>query len=259
MKWSRNHDTIFVREILLQTPWMFRKSSPERGEVWAKISISLNAVESPQFHVSQRAVRDRYLLLEKKHKKKVSEEEKASGISPEESEVDKAMADIITQFDEADATNERLSEDKKKKIEVEAAKAEEMRRVSMETFKESQKRNSEFGEQTKIKRRASGSDTMSYLKEKAEKEIQLKFEEIELRKTVHTQEREFKEEELKVRKLEVKERKEQHSMMSHQVSQAQILQQKQMEQLYQVTNQMMQQQQQQSAAFMAMLERLSNK
>ena len=58
---------------------------------------------------------------------------------------------------------------------------------------------------------------MSYLKEKAEKEIQLKFEEIELRKTVHTQEREFKEEELKVRKLEVEERKEQHSMMSHQV------------------------------------------
>lgn len=259
MKWSRNHDTIFVREILLFTPWEFKRSSAERGEVWANIAISLNGMESPLFKVTQRAVRDRYLLLEKKHKKKVSDENMASGISPEESEIDQAMGDIITRFEEADAETDRLSEEKKKKVEMEATKAAEMRRLSLETFKETQARNSEIGEPSRKKRRASGSDTMTYLKEKAEMDMKIKSEEMQLRKNEIAREREFKEEELRVRKLEQDERKEQNEQMFHQMLHSQTIQQQQMKQLCEMSSGMMLQQQQQSAAFMALLEKFVTK
>lgn len=65
---------------------------------WGRIADSLNSFESPQFRVTQRFVRNRYTLLERKHKKKVQEEERASGISPEESQLDNALEDIISQF-----------------------------------------------------------------------------------------------------------------------------------------------------------------
>ena len=64
-------------------------------------------------------------MLEKKHKRKLSDEEKATGISPEDSEIDEAMEDIITQFEEADLLNEQLTTEKKQKEEAEVEKAVE--------------------------------------------------------------------------------------------------------------------------------------
>ena len=72
-------------------------------------------------------------MLEKKHKSKLSDEEKATGISAENSEIDEAMENIIAQFDEADLFNEQLTHEKKQKEMAEFEKAVEMRRSSMET------------------------------------------------------------------------------------------------------------------------------
>ena len=47
------------------------------------------------------------------------------------------MEEIISLFDEAD----RLNDCKKKKIQEEASQAEEMRNMSLETFKQSQERS----------------------------------------------------------------------------------------------------------------------
>ena len=68
--------------------------------------------------------------------KKLSDEEKATGIAPEDSEIDKAMEDIIAQFEVADLLNAQLMTEKKQKEEAEVEKAVEMRRCSMEIFKE---------------------------------------------------------------------------------------------------------------------------
>ena len=110
MKWTYDHNIIFVREILLQAPWLHSYGTTERGEVWSKIADNLNAMEKPSFKVTQRSVRDRYSHMEKSHKTKVAHEERASGICPEESEVDQAMEEIIQLFEYHDRENEKLSD-----------------------------------------------------------------------------------------------------------------------------------------------------
>ena len=69
---------------------------------------------------------------------------------------------------------------KGKKAEEETAKAVEMRKASMETFALSKKRKGEQ-EQKKCKR-SKGTETVAYLREKAELDASLKREELQLRK-----------------------------------------------------------------------------
>ena len=90
--------------------------------------------------------------MEKIHKAKVAQEERSSGISPEESEVDRAMEDIIQLFEEHDRENKKFSDKKKKNAEEGVAKAEEMRRQSLETFKETKKRKESDDESPPKKR-----------------------------------------------------------------------------------------------------------
>ena len=86
------------------------------------------------FRVTQRSIRDRYLLLERRYKKKVAEEEKACGISLEPTELDRLMEDFVTLFKEADKAE--VEGIRRRKLEEEAAEIQEIRRVSLETFKE---------------------------------------------------------------------------------------------------------------------------
>ena len=128
MKWTEAHHIFFLKETFQFQLWQHKKGSVERGEVWGNIACHLG-----RFRVTQRSVRDRYLLLERRFRKKVSEDEKASGMSPEPSEEDKMMEEIISLFYEAD----RLNDCKKRKIQEEASQAGEMRNMSLETFKQS--------------------------------------------------------------------------------------------------------------------------
>ena len=79
MKWTFDHNVIFVRQILHMEPWLCKYGSTERGEAWSKIDNSLNAMKEPSFKVTQRSVRDRYTHMERNHKTKVSQEDRASG------------------------------------------------------------------------------------------------------------------------------------------------------------------------------------
>ena len=76
--------------------------------------------------------------------------------------------------------------EKKQKEEAEVEKAEEMRRCSMETFKETTKSNGDAENNepsAKKKKRTSGSDITRYQREKGEIDIKLKADEVELRRT----------------------------------------------------------------------------
>ena len=42
MKWTKDHDIIFLRELLLFEPWNYKYGSKERGNCWERISESLN-------------------------------------------------------------------------------------------------------------------------------------------------------------------------------------------------------------------------
>ena len=84
MEWSEEHDVLFLREMLARNVFGTKKGSPARGLAWEAIVDSLNGIHSPKFQVKDKNERERWNLLQKKVSKKMSEEEKASGIFVEE-------------------------------------------------------------------------------------------------------------------------------------------------------------------------------
>ena len=84
MVWTELHDTALVREIILFEPWLQRHGSYERGQIWKLIAESVKQIQEITFKVDDRAVRDYFKLLEIKYKKKINEENKATGIAPHE-------------------------------------------------------------------------------------------------------------------------------------------------------------------------------
>ena len=85
---------ICLFEMYLFKPWKYKKGSP-RGNVWKQISAPLNDLDHPMFGVTQKSIRDHYNVLEKQQKKRLRDEEKASGISPVHSDFEDAMENII--------------------------------------------------------------------------------------------------------------------------------------------------------------------
>ena len=75
-------------EVLVSELLNFKPRSPERGKIWEAISQRVNAIDQPKFRVSARPVRHRYSLLTAKQAQKLRDEEKASGIHVEISELD---------------------------------------------------------------------------------------------------------------------------------------------------------------------------
>ena len=166
MEWTEQKDVMLAREILLGEPFKYRAGSKERGSAWSQIANNLNT--HPGFTVSQRAVRDRFGILEKKAKKWKREIENGTGISPEDSELDVALEEIIERWEAAEREFQLDNQSKAKKLEKDKETAEEMRKMSMETFAASKKRKSdpdESAEEKRCKKRRGGSDTVQFLKE----------------------------------------------------------------------------------------------
>jgi len=84
MEWTNQHDTLFLREVRASDLYETRKGSSERGKLWDEIAVRLNSLLHPIFIVN------RLNLLMVKLKAKNTEEERASGISPELQEIDSA-------------------------------------------------------------------------------------------------------------------------------------------------------------------------
>ena len=115
MYWTKDHDLLLVREVLTVDPYSQPKGSRERAKLWEEIALNLSAVSEPRFSVSVRSVRDRVnLVLIKKHKRKVAEESKASGIAVDEpSEFDAAIEEICEKAEAAQREQQMISEGKK--------------------------------------------------------------------------------------------------------------------------------------------------
>ena len=87
MKWTKDHDTIFLCELILFGLWNYKYGSKERGNCWERISESLNELTDISFKVTQKSVRDHYQILEKTYKKQKQEEDRQSEINPEETDI----------------------------------------------------------------------------------------------------------------------------------------------------------------------------
>ena len=95
MEWTEQHDNILCQEILVLEPFKAKKGSIARGQIWDKIANNLNSLQHPQFRVTKRSVRERYTLLSDKFRAKMRDEEKASGIDTDLSDVEKALEGIV--------------------------------------------------------------------------------------------------------------------------------------------------------------------
>ena len=115
MKWTEEHELLMLRELMLLQPWLHKKGTSERGDDWEKLAVSLNAIPYPQFRVTQRSVRDHYSTMEKRRRKKVREEDRASGTAPEEdNELDQLLDETIELFDESAKSQIKKSRTRKK-------------------------------------------------------------------------------------------------------------------------------------------------
>lgn len=164
---------LLLQEITVSEPYQYKVSTRERerGKIWEGITERLNANEAFAHRLGQkRAVRDWYALLSRKYKKKMTEEERASGISPEMSEIDKLLEQIIERFEESDKETGDKGEQAERSKTEDRKKAEEMRKLSMEKLGETFNRKGEDGGATPRKRE-SGSETIVYLREKAETDL----------------------------------------------------------------------------------------
>ena len=183
MFWTEEHDVILVREMLANSPFAgTKRGTVQRGRKWNEISEHLLQVEAPKFKVDQRGVRERYGLLAKAYRRKIREEERsrASGIStPELTEVEQALEDLIVREDEADRDQQETAT-QKRKVKEDKKDAEEVRKRAMERLGDRMKRSEIEGKGKK--RRSSGNNTLEYLKERNEMLDEFKKEELELKK-----------------------------------------------------------------------------
>lgn len=183
MYWTKAHDTLLCREVLALEPYKHKKGSNEAGKIWTDIAQSLKNCQQLKLkqNLSQRAVRERFSLLQTRYKEKEREETRASGISPEQDELDVLLEEIT----EREKAAEENREDVNRKKENDKVTAEEMRKQAMERMSQTKNRKNQEdngGDMKDRRKRRSGNDAVDFLKEKSEREMALREKEIEMKK-----------------------------------------------------------------------------
>ena len=166
MEWSEEYDVLFLREILARNVFATKKGSPARGLAWEAVVDSLNEIHSPEFQLKdKKAVRERWNLLRKKFSKKMSEEEKASGISVEElTGKESLIEELVEREDTIHAKAESASKQHLKDNET----ADDISKKAMESLKETKKLNSDEGGASPKRRKSRRAEPLvDFLREKA--------------------------------------------------------------------------------------------
>ena len=177
MKWTSQHDVEFCKEVVASKLFETKKRSAERAQVWEAIAKNLEKMEYPKFKVEQRSVRDRLKKLNKQFRRKENDERRASGISPEVTELDTLLEEISEKEEASETLAAEMGEREKRRLEEDQMAGQEMRKRAMETLSETQKRNPKKDQDgPKRKVRKGGDTALAFLAEKAEKERKLKEE-----------------------------------------------------------------------------------
>ena len=202
MTWTKEHDVMLCREMLVIQPFRFKHGTRDRGRCWEKIAQNMSDIAHLNFIVDMRGVSDRFGKVEKNFKKKRASEERASGICPDEpDELDQALEEIVQLMNEEQWDNG----ERRKEIEKEKEIAASVRKRATERLAETRARE---GVEREGRKRRCGTETVEYLKERREHDDKLKEEEIELwNREINLKEKsEEAERKMKERKLDMKER-----------------------------------------------------
>lgn len=252
MKWTDKHDVELCKEILVSKLFETKKKSVDRGNVWDAIAKKLEQHDHLCFRVDQRAVRDRMRKLLTKFRQKEREEIAASGISPEQNELDDLLEEIDAQEEANDVLAAQANAEDRRKADADKVAAEEIRKIAMEKLSETKKRKEDEQGGKKRKVRKGADSALEYLREKSEKD------------------RIFREENHKLEKEKIEIQKQQmeierHSREQFMHNQTQLVEnmldmQRQQNQQIQANQMIMaQQQQQQGQALLALLAKVIEK
>ena len=183
MEWSEKKDILLCHEVLQLEPYREKEKTVGRAQAWEKIANNLN--KRAEFKVSKRSVRDHYMVLVEKFKKKTSQELKASGISPEPNELDRLLEEIIERAEVCEQSRDEADDNAREKIRKEQEQAKDIRLKAMESLSETKKRSLSDGDgenQPKAKkRRSNGNEMVAYLRDRTTEENRLKERDIEIR------------------------------------------------------------------------------
>ena len=171
MEWSREKDTTLAKEVLYSEPFQYKERTAQNVQAWQDVIAKVKTNYPKKFkRLTQRGAKEHMSLLLKNLKKKNMVELRASGISPEVSELDKLLEEISEKMDFYAAQNEKENEKKKK----EEAAAKDVRLRAMETLRETKKRGEveKGGKSPKQKRpRSNGSEMVAFLRDRANEEL----------------------------------------------------------------------------------------
>ena len=174
MEWSKAKDVLLAKEVLYLEPFQFKERTAQSVQAWQDLVNNLMKNYTGKFDkLTSRGAKDHIALLIKNHKKKNADELKASGISPEQSELDTILEEIIERMEANVAEIEKDNEKKKREV----AMAKDIRLKAMEALSQTKKRENEDGNikpAKQIRRRSNGSEMIAYLKERVEEEMALR-------------------------------------------------------------------------------------
>ena len=179
--WTDEKDLLLLKEMGGQGIFEYKAGSPEKGGVWQVIASNLNCRNDLFDVLTSRGVRDRFTLLARKYKAKMSKEIKNSGIRGEElAEFELLMEELIALSEESDRKAESETDTAKKNAPAHREKATEIRQQAMETMAQRKKLQAEAADEEvkDKKRRRSGFDTMSWLAKKTKRDAELKEKEM---------------------------------------------------------------------------------
>lgn len=129
-----------MKEMGGQGVFEYKAGSRERRGVWQVIASTLNC-RNDLFHgLTSRGVRDRFTLLARNNKAKMSKEIKSTGIGGEgRTEFELPMEELIALSEESERKAESETETAKKNASADREKATEIRQRAMETMAQSEK------------------------------------------------------------------------------------------------------------------------
>ena len=134
--------------------------------------------------MEKRSVRDHIAILLQRFKRQQAQELRESGTTPQYTELDAAIEQIIAIAESSDTEQHEINDENRGKVEADRKKAEDMHQKALETMGKTHTRNSEEGSTcTRAKKsRKNGTGALEYLKERAQQDQALKQEELELKK-----------------------------------------------------------------------------
>ena len=115
-KWTEERDRIFLREVLVLQPFIYKPGTKEAGTKWSEVSTKINSYahfsSNPR---DQRSVRERFSRLLSDYTKKIKQEESASGIAPDPPTENEQMLEEIVEIMKSTPTPAPKDEKKNKK------------------------------------------------------------------------------------------------------------------------------------------------